>query len=93
MEQTITINLTYAELTDLIESAVTKAIEKKLSASDADPLFTIEQAASYLNCSEVHIWKLRRDGKIQSASSGRKVLIPKSSIDSHLNLSTKSLAT
>jgi len=54
--------------------------------SDAlnDQLLTIKQATGYLKCSHVFLWKRRLEGKIQTKHAGKKVLIPKASIDAYL---------
>ena len=52
-------------------------------------LLTIEQTMNYLKCSQVFLWKRRKEGKIKSVNAGKKVLIVKSSIDEFLNLYPK----
>lgn len=49
-------------------------------------LLTLNEAAAYMRCSRVFIWKQRKDGKLKSLSAGKKVLFQKSAIDSYLNL-------
>jgi len=51
-----------------------------------EQLLTIKQATSYLKCSHVFLWKRRNEGKIQTRHAGKKVLIPKASIDAYLQL-------
>jgi len=86
MQQTISMNISPVELSRLISDAVGTAIDTKLQPSDSDTLFTVGQATEYMQCSDVFLWKLRRDGKIMSTNAGKKILIPKSSIDRYLNL-------
>ncbi len=86
MQQQISINLTHDELSALINSAVSEAIQKNMAPADADTLLTVDQACKYLKCSDVFLWKLRKAGKIASTNAGKKILVPKSSIDKYLNL-------
>ncbi len=53
MLQTISINLSHSEFTNLINNAVTTAIDNRLKPSEQDELLTIEQAKEYLKCSAV----------------------------------------
>lgn len=89
MLQTISINLSHTEFTDLINSAITTAIDRKLKPTERDELLTIDQASDYLKCSAVFLWKKRKEGKIKAVNAGKKVLYPKSSLDSFLQLKTK----
>lgn len=43
----------------------------------------------YLKCSQVFLWKRRKEGKIKSVNAGKKVLIVKSSVDEFLNNKNK----
>jgi len=85
MVQTISINLSHGELTTLISDAVTTAINSRLEPIRQDELLTISQAAKYLKCSTVFIWKRRKEGKLESVGAGKKILIRMSSIDAYLN--------
>jgi hypothetical protein len=49
-------------------------------------LLTINQAKSYMKCSHVFLWKRRKEGLIKTINAGKKVLIPKSSIDAYLKI-------
>jgi hypothetical protein len=89
MQQTITINLSHSEFTDLINEAVGIAIDKKLKPPEKDELFTEQQAEEYCKCSAVFLWKKRKEGKINAVNAGRKILYPKSSLDCFLQLKTK----
>lgn len=89
MVQTISINLTHKEFTDLINEAVGTAIDRKLKPTEQDELFTDEQAREYLKCSSVFLWKKRKEGKITAVNAGKKVLYPKSVLDCYLQLKTK----
>ncbi len=89
MLQTISINLSHTEFTDLINSAVITAIDNRLKPTDADELLTIDQAKDYLKCSSVFLWKKRKEGKIKAVNAGKKVLYPKSSLNDYLQLKTK----
>ena len=86
MNQTISISLTQGELTQLIDSAVTGAINRRLSPTEQDELLTQQEAATYLKSSKVFIWKLAKAGKIKVLNANKKVLYPKSSIDSYLQI-------
>jgi len=86
MLETISISLTRDELTGLIDSAVTGAINRRLSPTERDELLTQKEAANYLRSSKVFIWKLSKDGKIKVLNANKKVLYPKSSIDAYLKL-------
>ena len=55
-------------------------------------LLTIEQAKAYIKCSHVFLWKRRKEGKIQTVHAGKKVLLPKASIDAFLKLKEKGVA-
>ena len=64
-----------------------------LISTDLDKeLLTIEQAKAYMKCSHVFLWKRRKEGKIQTVHAGKKVLLPKASIDAYLNLYPKEVA-
>lgn len=52
-------------------------------------LLTIKQAKAYMKCSHVFLWKRRKEGKIQTVHAGKKILLPKSSIDAYLQLNEK----
>jgi excisionase family DNA binding protein len=86
MQQTISISLSHSEFTNLITGAVTSAIDKRLKPETQEELLTSEQARSYLKCSSVFLWKKRREGKIKAVTAGRKVLYPKSTLDTFLHL-------
>ncbi len=86
MQQTISINLTHSEFTDLLTGAINSAIDRRLKPTDQDELLTIEQAKNYLKCSAVFLWKKRKEGKIKAVNAGKKVLYPKSALDSYLQL-------
>ena len=51
-----------------------------------DQLLTIKQAQGYMKCSHVFLWKQRKAGLIQTIHAGKKVLLPKSSLDNYLQL-------
>lgn len=89
MQQTISINLSHTEFTDLITGAVNTAIDRRLKPADQDELLTDEQAREYLKCSSVFLWKKRKEGKIKAVNAGKKILYPKSALDSYLQLKTK----
>jgi len=89
MQQTISINLSHTEFTDLITGAVNTAIDRRLKPADQDELLTDEQAREYLKCSSVFLWKKRKEGKITAVNAGKKILYPKSALDSYLQLKTK----
>ena len=89
MLQTISINLSHSEFINLIANAVTTAIDNRLKPTESEELLTIEQARQYLKCSAVFLWKRRREGKITAVNAGKKVLYPKSSLDSYLQLKTR----
>lgn len=52
----------------------------------SNELLTIKEAQLYMKCSDVFLWKRRKEGKIQSVNAGKKILIPKTSIDAFLKL-------
>ncbi len=89
MLQTISINLSHSEFTNLINNAVTTAIDNRLKPTEQDELLTIEQAMEYLKCSAVFLWKRRKEGKIKAVNAGKKVLYPKSVLNDYLQLKTK----
>jgi excisionase family DNA binding protein len=89
MQQTISINLSHTELTELINNAVATAIDHKLRPTEQDELLTIEQATDYLKCSAVFLWKKRKEGKIIAVNAGKKVLYPKSALNEYLQLKIK----
>ena len=49
-------------------------------------LLTIKQTQEYMKCSHVFIWNRRNEGLIETVRAGRKILIPKASIDKFLQL-------
>lgn len=89
MQQTISISLSHTEFTDLITGAVNSAIDRRLKPTDQDELLTDEQAREYLKCSSVFLWKKRKEGRIKAVNAGKKILYPKSALDSYLQLKTK----
>lgn len=89
MQQTISINLTHSEFTNLITGAINTAIDRRIKPTDQDELLTDEQARKYLKCSSVFLWKKRKEGKIIAVNAGKKILYPKSALDSYLQLKTK----
>ena len=89
MQQTISINLSHNEFTDLITGAINTAIDRRIKPTDQDELFTDEQARKYLKCSSVFLWKRRKEGKIIAVNAGKKVLYPKSALDNYLHLKVK----
>lgn len=89
MLQTISINLSHTEFTNLINNAVTAAIENRLKPTEQDELLTDNQAKEYLKCSSVFLWKRRKEGKIKAVNAGKKLLYPKSSLNDYLQLKTK----
>ena len=86
MVQTISTSLSTLELTDLIDNAVTTAIDRKLSPPKSDELLTTTEAAKYLRCSSVFLWKKRKEGLIKTVNAGTKVLFPKSSLIAFLQI-------
>lgn len=86
MLQTISINLSHTEFTDLITGAITTAIDRRLKPTEQDELMTDEQAREYLKCSSVFLWKKRKEGKIKAVNAGKKILYPKSNLDNFLQL-------
>ena len=89
MLQTISINLSHTEFTNLINTAVTTAIDNRLKPTEQDELLTDNQAKEYLKCSSVFLWKRRKEGKIKAVNAGKKLLYPKSSLDQYLQLKIK----
>ncbi len=85
MIQSINISLSHGELKQLIEDAVTTAIDRRLMPQKADELLTDEQARKYLKCSSVFLWKKRKEGKIKAVNAGKKVLYPLSALNEYLN--------
>lgn len=61
-------------------------IGKPITQLGLQQLLTIKQAQGYLKCSHVFLWKRRNEGKIQTVHAGKKILIPKASIDAYLQL-------
>ena len=53
--------------------------------TQTDNLLTIKEAATYMRCSKVFIWKIRKAGKLRFLRAGRKVLFNKADIDHYLN--------
>ncbi|MBK8808674.1 MAG: helix-turn-helix domain-containing protein [Bacteroidales bacterium] len=88
MQQSISINLSHTEFTELITGAINTAIDRRIKPTDQDELFTDAQARKYLKCSSVFLWKRRKEGKIIAVNAGKKILYPKSSLDSYLQLKT-----
>jgi hypothetical protein len=86
MLQTISINLTHSEFTDLLTGVINTAIDRRLKPTEQDELMTDEQAREYLKCSSVFLWKKRKEGKIKAVNAGKKLLYPKSVLDNYLQL-------
>lgn len=53
-----------------------------------DQLITTNEAAQYMRCTRAFLWKMRKEGKLQSLSAGKKVLFERSAIESFLNKKT-----
>lgn len=85
MMETILISLTRQDLQTLITESIGTAIDRKLSApQEPDRYMTTDQAAEYLHCSKVYLWKLRSAGKLEPKRLGKKILYQKSQLDSYL---------
>ncbi len=52
----------------------------------SEQLLTVRQAMGYIKCSNVFLWKRRKEGVIKTVNAGKKVLLTKSSIDHYLKL-------
>lgn len=89
MQQTLSINLSHTEFTDLLTGIVTGAIDRRLKPAERDELMTDPQARQYLKCSSVFLWKQRKAGKIKAVSAGKKILYQKSELDNFLQLKRK----
>ena len=85
MVQSINISLSHGELTQLINDAVSSAIDRRLMPTKQDELLTDEQAQQYLKCSSVFLWKRRKEGKIKALNAGKKVLYPLSALNEYIN--------
>lgn len=55
------------------------------SATLQGRLITNKEAAAYMRCSTVFLWKMRKEGRLRSLSAGKKVLYEKSELDTFLN--------
>ena len=54
-------------------------------------LLTIKQAKEYMKCGHVFLWKKRKEGAIQTIHAGKKVLLPKRSLDAYLKFNSKEI--
>lgn len=89
MEQRFHFSMSREEFEKLIQEAVDFAVSKKISSTSDDKYFTIEEAATYMRCSRFRLWQLRNDGLLKFTTSGRRVLIKKSAVDSLLSVNQK----
>ncbi len=79
------------EFEEIINEAFSKAINKILSGKQ-DKLFTVEEAAKYLNISTVTLWRKHNEGKIESIRSGRLNLYTKAALDNFLTKNKKEVS-
>jgi hypothetical protein len=87
MQQTISINLSHTEFTDLITGAINTAIDRRLKPTEQDELMTDRTSKGvFIKCSSVFLWKQRKAaGKIKAVNAGKKILIQKSNLDAYYN--------
>jgi len=65
---------------------------QNVSESPGD-LLTNRQAAKYLNCSTVSLWKIRKAGQVQPILVGHKMLFRRSELDRFLGKDADNLYT
>ena len=87
-EQILMSPITPSELTRLITEGVRDEIAKMMSINkssavenNSEELLTTKEACQYLKCSDVKLWRLRRDGLIPFTKCGRTILITKSDLE------------
>jgi len=91
-EQILMSPITPSELTRLITEGVRDEIVKMMSVNqtstaenNSEELLTTKEACQYLKCSDVKLWRLRKDGMIPFTKCGRTILIAKSDLQDFIN--------
>ena len=56
----------------------------KESISKPSDLMTLKEAAEYLRCSKVSIWRKRKNGQLIGIKAGGKILFKKNSVEAYL---------
>lgn len=83
-EKTMVVTLTTDQLSELMETAVSKALaaEREHKETVAREIFiTRQQVMQMLQISPVTLWKLDKKGLLDKRRIGRKVLYAKSSVE------------
>ena len=78
------------ELVEHIDRAVSTALSVRMPQLSNTGFITLQEAATYLKCSTVHIWALRKGGKLHALKSGKKVLFSKVALDEYIKSNTES---
>ncbi len=82
----VQITMTHSEFSKMIKEAVESAIHRNPPSPTSDELLTDEQAAEYLKCSSVFLWQQRKAGNLKFVKAGKKLLYPRSSLNSFIGL-------
>ena len=72
-------------LSPSIMEQVSAIIDRKLTGLRPGSLYNTVEAATYLNCSTVQVWRLRRSGRLPFVKTGGKPLYEKRALDNVLN--------
>jgi len=91
-EQILMSPITPSELTRLITEGVRDEIAKMMSMSqkneikdDSQELLTTKEVCKFLKCSDVKLWRLRKEGIIPFTKCGRTILILKSDLQDYVS--------
>lgn len=93
-EQILFSGITPVQLTEIIISGVKEELlnlisfQKKEKVTKNEEYLTIKEACVFLKCSETKLWRLRKNGKLESYENGRGVLLKKSDLQDYI-LSSK----
>jgi excisionase family DNA binding protein len=72
-------------LSPSIVEQVSTILDRKLTELRSGNLYNSVEAATYLNCSTVQVWRLRRAGRLSFVKTGGKPLYEKRALDKVLN--------
>jgi excisionase family DNA binding protein len=72
-------------LSPLIIEQIAAVLDRKRAEAGPEHLYNTVEAAKYLNCSTVQVWKLRRAGRLAFLKTGGSPRYTRKALDSILN--------
>ena len=68
---------------------IINSFEENLTVKDTSNYFDVQKACAYLKCSVTYLWRMRKSGKLNAISSGRKIYFRKNDLDAFLESNIK----